>query len=98
TGGYDVGSLMVGDLELTFWNEYMTAERSGRRLATFPDLIATVDSASGLPVPSAEIQDGRPVVVLTIPKAKLPRRAGARRPEALRPVERVRGKELAAYE
>src|SRR5690606_20436786 len=24
TGGYDVGSLMVGDLELTFWNEYMT--------------------------------------------------------------------------
>ena len=97
TGGYDVGSLMVGDLELTFWNEYMTAERSGRRLATFPDLIATVDSASGLPVPSAEIQDGRPVVVLTIPKGQLPLGAGVRHPEALRPVERVLGKEMAAY-
>jgi len=28
-GGYDVGELRVGDVQLTFWNEYMTAERGG---------------------------------------------------------------------
>ena len=41
-------------LDLTFWNEYMTLEAfdtaGGRRgrLATFPDLMATFDLATGL--------------------------------------------------
>lgn len=97
TGGYDIGSLVVGDLELTFWNEYMTAERAGQRLATFPDLIATVDVDSGIPVTSAEIQNGRHVVVIMIPKERIPLGAGVRHADALLPVERVLGKAMATY-
>lgn len=97
TGGYDVGSLVVGDLELTFWNEYMTAERAGQRLATFPDLIATLDAGSGMPVTSAEIRNGRSVVVITVPKEQIPLGAGVRHPDALLPVEHVLGKEMVPY-
>ena len=42
TGGFDVGYGTVDGCELTFWNEYATAEKDGERLATFPDLIMTI--------------------------------------------------------
>src|SRR5699024_5185403 len=32
--GFDVGRLYINDIELTFWNEYMTLERDGKRLST----------------------------------------------------------------
>src|SRR5699024_1538268 len=49
-GGFDVGIVQLEELELTFWNEYMTAEVHGKRLGTFPDLIMTFDVVTGLPV------------------------------------------------
>jgi len=97
TGGYDVGQLEVEGLRLTFWNEYMTADRDGQRLATFPDLIATISADTGLPVSSATIGDGQRVVVVAVPKARMILGAGVRRAEALKPVEAVLGEELVRY-
>ncbi|NJD18158.1 MAG: DUF917 family protein [Gemmatimonadetes bacterium] len=96
-GGYDVGQLHVADVEFTFWNEYMTAERGGERLATFPDLVSTLDAATGDPVVTAELADGRELVVLAVPKARLLLGAGVRRPECLAPAEAAVGQSLAAF-
>ncbi len=96
-GGYDVGQVRVGNVELTFWNEYMTAERSGDRLATFPDLIATLDAATGDPVVTADLEDGHELLVLAVPKARLLLGAGIRHPESLVPAEAAVGRSLAEY-
>src|SRR5699024_6389674 len=69
--GFDVGVLYVNDFELTFWNEYMTVEKDGERLSTFPDLIMTFDVETGLPVVSAEIAEGKEVAVISVPKENL---------------------------
>lgn len=97
TGGYDVGRLAFGDLRLTFWNEYMTADQGNKRRATFPDLIATLDAETGLAVSSADVVNGQRLVVVSVPKARLLLGAGVRRAEALRPVEAVLGESLVAY-
>jgi len=70
-GGFDVGVVYVDDLELTIWNEYMTAELHGKRVATFPDLIMTLDVKTGLPIVSAEIVEGQEVAILFVPKESL---------------------------
>lgn len=74
-GGYDIGHLNVKDgsrsVRFTFWNEYMFVEEDGKRLATFPDLLCTLDAATGEAVSSAEASDGREVYALVIPKEKL---------------------------
>ncbi len=100
-GGFDVGRLAVRsggtDLELTFWNEYMTLERRGERLATFPDLIATVDASNGRPLPTAEVRRGLPVAVVTVPAAKLILGAGMRDPALFRDAEEAVGLSIIRY-
>jgi DUF917 family protein len=96
--GFDVGSVTIKtekeQCELTFWNEYMCAERGGRRLATFPDLIATVDLKAKLPVTTAEIKKGQHVAVLYVPKEALNLGAGMKDPNLLQEVERITGKDM----
>lgn len=74
-GGFDVGRAVIrsggGDLEVTFWNEYMTAELGGRRLATFPDLIALLDASTGLPITSARLCRGTEVLAAVVPRERL---------------------------
>lgn len=96
-GGYDVGRFWVDDVEITFWNEYMTADRGDLRLATFPDLIATLDAATGDPVVSAAVTDGRDLLVLAVPKRRLLLGAGVRRRESLAPAEAAVGRPMAKY-
>ncbi len=96
-GGYDVGQLRVEDVELTFWNEYMTADRDAERLATFPDLIATLDADTGDPVVTAGLSDGRELLVVAVPKARLILGEGVRHPESLVPAEAAVGKEMARW-
>lgn len=71
TGGFDVGLVQIDDLELTFWNEYMTAEVKGERLATFPSLIMTFDQHTGEPVVSAHIKKGMDITVIAVPQEQL---------------------------
>lgn len=98
-GGFDVGKVLVkgfrGMYELTFWNEYMTLEdERGVRLATFPDLIVTMEIKSSLPVTSAEIVRGAEVLLVTIPREYVPLGAGVKDSGVLVQVEKVIGKSM----
>ncbi len=64
-GGFDTGEVLLDDetgrrWSLSFWNEYVLAEVDGRPVAAFPDLIATLDLESGLPVATAAIAGLQP--------------------------------------
>jgi len=104
-GGFDVGEVVVRDnrhsVKLTFWNEYMTAtkEEVGTkiRVATFPDLITTVDLESGLPLTTAEITKGQKVVVIAVPKTGLKLSSTMYRKDLLEQVENVLGEKLVDY-
>lgn len=96
-GGFDVGTITTGDVELTFWNEYMTLEQSGKRLATFPDLIMTVDRQSGQPLVTAQIQEGHDILLVRVPKERLILGAGMRDPVLFQPVEKAVNKTVIPY-
>lgn len=96
-GGFDVGRARIEDLELSIWNEYLTLERGDARLATFPDLIATLDAVTGVPVTSAELTAGRRVIVMTAPAASLKLGAGLRIREHYEPLERAVRKEIVRF-
>lgn len=96
-GGFDVGRLAVDGVAMTFWNEYMTADRDGQRLFTFPDLIATISAETGAPVTTAEIRNGQRVIVVGAPKSQMILGTGVRRAEAMRPVESILNEELVRY-
>lgn len=95
-GGFDVGKVVIeGGYEVSFWNEYMTVEKTGSdRLATFPDLIATLDLSTGLPVSSAEIGEGREVAVVAVPQEKLLLGAGCRDKSLYTQIEQVTSKKI----
>lgn len=96
-GGYDVGLVTVkGDRkgDLTFWNEFMTLEMEGRRMATFPDLITLLSLEDGIPVSSAEVKEGQGVGVLIVPRANLILGEGVLLPETLQEAEKAIGKSL----
>jgi hypothetical protein len=89
-GGFDVGTIAIdGGHELTFWNEYMTLERDGERLATFPDLIMTFDARTAGPLVSAAIEQGQAVSVIAVPRQKLILGATMRNEKLLQPIEDI---------
>lgn len=59
------------DYKMYFFNEYMALEMNGTRLHTFPDLLLTVDAADGRILSTAEIENGREVIVFAAPKEKM---------------------------
>jgi len=91
--GLDIGALDVEtedeSLSITFWNEYMTLERGGERVARFPDLIVAFDAETTLPVPSAETRDGQEVLVIAVPSDRITLGAGCRDPELLGRVDKT---------
>lgn len=95
-GGFDRGAIVIQGArlyQLSFWNEYMTLEGDGVRLATFPDLITTLD-AGGLPRASAEIREGMTLAILTAPRENLLLGAGVRDADLLRSAGETVGKDL----
>ena len=98
-GGFDVGMLTLDGvpLEVTFMNEYMTAEMGGERVATFPDLIMTVDAKTRLPVCSAQLEQGMEIAVVAVPREKLKLGRGMRMPELFKPCEAAIGKKMCSY-
>ena len=93
-GGFDVGRVLLGPCEMTFWNEYMTLELCRKRLGTFPDLIMTLREDSGLPVTTAELCEGDRVFVIHVPAERLILGEGMRCGELLRAVEPMVGKPI----
>lgn len=100
-GGFDRGRAILREgkeeYELTFWNEYMTLESSGQRLATFPGLIATMSMETGLPVSSAELRRAQSVAVVRVPQDRLVLGAGMRDPDLFSVIEEVLAKEIVNY-
>jgi hypothetical protein len=100
-GGLDIGKLLLREqkkhYELTFWNEYMTLDADGKRIATFPDLIMTFDSETASPLISAEIKENREIFVIAVPSNKLILGAGMRDLALLKTVEDAVGKEILRY-
>jgi len=96
--GLDVGQvdLRAGStaFELTFWNEYMTLEGGGGRIATFPDLIMTFDAKTGRPLTSAELGEAHEVLLIVVPAQKLILGAGMRDPGLMSIVEEAIGKSM----
>ncbi len=94
---FDIGAIDVGELELGFVNEYLTAESAGERLATFPDVLATLSLATGRIISIADIREGDEVAVLHVPTAQIPLGDGVREPSVYPEVEAMLGKPLARY-
>ena len=94
---FDIGTVAVGELELGFVNEYLTAESGGERLATFPDVLATLSPQTGRIISIANLREGDEVCVLHVPKANVPLGDGVREPSVYPEVEAMLGKPLAQY-
>jgi uncharacterized protein len=101
-GGFDVGRVSIAtsdgpSVEIDGYMEYVVAERDGRRLATFPDLIVLFDRANGDVVSFADVTKGDEVCVLIVPRDRLPLGAGVRIPDFFRELEQATGKDLVSY-
>ncbi len=98
---FDIGAVVVGAgakaLRLHVMNEYMAVDDAdGRRVATFPDVIATLRS-DGEPLSVGQLQEGAKVIVLHVAKRLLPLSSSVLDPSVYPPVERAMGLEIARY-
>lgn len=96
-GGFDVGTVIVGDVEMTFWNEYMTLETNGNRLYTFPDLIMTFDRDTGMPLTTAEINNDVNLVIIATKKKNIKLGAGMYDLKLLEEIEPIVKKEILEF-
>ncbi len=100
-GGFDHGYLCISDgkdtWKTTFWNEFMSVDVNGKRISTFPDLIACLDSGSGRVVTSAEMSRDRNIDVVRVPMEKLILGAGMRNRGQFELVETVLGISMIPY-
>lgn len=99
-GGFDVGLMTLSDgneeWELSYVNEYMTLEKDGERLATFPDLMTTFNE-KGEPVTSALLEKGETIYLVNVPKEKIPVGDGNKYADAFEPIEAALGKPMIEY-
>jgi DUF917 family protein len=98
---FDIGTLTIGKgsarVVLHLMNEYMAVEDgNGKRLATFPDVITTLDP-NGEPASAGHLAPGSRVHVLHVPKSVIPLSAGVLDPSVYPFVEKAMGIEIASY-
>lgn len=94
SGGFDHGTFRVGDLTIPFLNEYMAVDRDGTRLATFPDVIALLNTTTGTIVSIADVATATTpfeVAVVAVDRTHLPLSSGVTDPGALAEVEAIMG-------
>lgn len=100
-GAFDIGTITIhtdkSDLVLHVMNEYMAvADGHGARLATFPDVITTLD-ANGEPVSVGHLREGMTLSVFHIAKAHLPLSSSVKDPSVYPVCEAALGIPLARY-
>ena len=96
-GGMDTGTVSMGGYEISFWKEYMTLEKNGERVATFPDLINIFSCETGRAVSSDRLLPGMEAAVICASRRELVLGGGMRSPELFEPAEKILGKEILAY-
>jgi len=95
--GFDVGAIRVGEVTLGVYNELMTAEAGGKRLASFPDFLGSLDPDSGAPVAISALNPGTRVAIVATAMRNIPLGAGVFDPAVYPEVEAAMGVELASY-
>jgi DUF917 family protein len=100
-GAFDIGTITIhtdkSDLVLHVMNEYMAvADGHGARLATFPDVITTLD-ANGEPISVGHLREGMTLSVFHIAKAHLPLSSSVKDPSVYPVCEAALGIPLARY-
>ncbi len=98
---FDIGTLRIGvgagELLLHVMNEYMAVDdAAGKRLASYPDVIATLDR-DGVPASVGEIKEGMELFVLRIPKDVIPLSASVSDPSVYPVCEKALGIDLSEY-
>ncbi|HEX3731362.1 MAG TPA: hypothetical protein VHU91_00320, partial [Mycobacteriales bacterium] len=96
-GGFDHGTLAVGDHRIPYLNEYLAVEADGARLASYPDTIALLSLADGRPVAIKDAADDLEVALVVASADDLPRSSSARDVAALREVEEITQLSLVEY-
>ena len=97
-GGFDHGSFSVGGHLVRYLNEYMTVDLNGLRVATYPDVIATLSLEDGRPVSIAEMRAGREVALFVVDQSLLPLSSSTSDQFALEEVEKIMGIPLIGQE
>lgn len=98
---FDVGRFVVGEgdkaITIHTMNEYMAVDDAGgNRLATFPDVITTLDAA-GNPLSAGQLREGMFIFILHVPKKIIPLSTSVLEPAVYPVVEKALGIELAKY-
>jgi DUF917 family protein len=98
---FDIGTLTIGEgpsaITLHVMNEYMAIEDAGgARLATFPDIIATL-SDDAEPMSVGQLSVGAKVHVLHVPKTLIPLASSVKDPAVYPSVERAMGIDIARF-
>jgi DUF917 family protein len=100
-GGFDLGQMTVrgknGEAVLGVYNEFMTADFAGKRVATFPDMIGTLDPQTGDVVSISESRPGGRVAVIIAHRSKFPVGKGALDPAVFPEVEKAMGVDMQSY-
>lgn len=99
--GFDIGRLVVESdgarVELGVFNEYMTADRNGTRVATFPDMIGSMVPETGDPVALSILKPGDPVAIVSGHRSGFPLGKGALDPAVFTEIEDGLGLDLFSY-
>jgi DUF917 family protein len=96
-GGFDVGTIRIGNVTLGVYNEFMSADCAASRLASFPDLLASLDPETGNPLPISALKTGVRVAIVAAPRGNIPLGAGVYDRAAYPEVEAAMGVDLARY-
>lgn len=100
-GGFDLGRLTVrgqnGEAVFGVYNEFMTADVGGRRVATFPDMIGAFDAETGEVVSISKSSPGVRVAVVIAHRSRFPVGKGALDPAVFPEVEQAMGVDLRSY-
>ena len=98
---FDIGRFVIGEgdtaITIHTMNEFMAIDDAGgNRLATFPDIISTLD-ATGTPLSAGQLREGMFVFVLHVPKKLIPLSSGVLDAAVYPPVEKALGIDIARY-
>lgn len=98
---FDVGIIQVGTgknaVKIHVMNEHMAVELAdGTRIATYPDVITTLD-LNGTPISAGKVKEGMEIVVFHISKDKIPLSSSVIDPSVYPPVEAILGIDLQSY-
>jgi DUF917 family protein len=98
---FDIGTITIKKggriATLHVMNEYMAVDDdAGKRVATFPDVITTLDP-QGEPLSVGQLHVGQTIFVLHVPKTVIPLSSSVLDPSVYPAVEKAMGIEIASY-